>query len=93
MQQSEAAEVLALEALGWLAGQDGMLEMFLGASGASRDELAARAGDPELLAAVLDFLLMDDATVLGFAAASGRTPEAVARARAALPGGALPNWT
>lgn len=93
MKRQETADILALEALGWLAAQDGMLEGFLAASGASRDELATRAGDPELLAAVLDFLLMQDATVLGFAAATGRAPEAVLRARAELPGGALPDWT
>ena len=31
--------------------------------------------------------------VLDFAAEAGLRPEDVARARAALPGGELPNWT
>ncbi len=93
MDMQKTAEILAIEALGWLANEEDMLGVFLGASGLSRAELRARAGDPDLLAAVLDFLLMDDALVLGFAAASGRAPDSVARARQALPGGDAPAWT
>ncbi|GAA0310605.1 DUF3572 domain-containing protein [Rhodovulum strictum] len=89
----ESADTLALKALGWLAGQDDLLAIFMGATGASGQDLRARADDPEFLASVLDFLLMDDAWVLAFCQAHGLPGEALMRARAALPGGADPHWT
>lgn len=89
----DEAEALALQALGWLAAQDDLLGVFMGSAGVSSDDLKARAGDPDLLAAVLDFLLMDDQWVSGFAEATGRAPDAPMRARMALPGGDVPNWT
>lgn len=52
-----------------------------------------RAADPEFLGFVLDFLLMDDATLIAFAEDEGIAPDRPLRARAALPGGKLPNWT
>lgn len=91
--QREQAETLALRALGWLAGHDELLPVFLGATGASEADLRARAMDPEFLASVLDFLAMDDAWITDFAAAEGLEPTAPMQARMALPGGDLPNWT
>jgi len=89
----DEAETLALEALGWLAGEDDLLQVFLGSAGLSSADLTARAGDAQLLAAVLDFLLMEDAWVNGFVTATNRAPQEPMRARAALPGGDLPHWT
>lgn len=89
----EAAETLALRALGWLAGEEALSGVFLGASGLAQDEMRARAGDPEFLAFVLDFLLTDDAALIAFSQSAGVPPDAPMRARAALPGGDLPNWT
>ncbi|TCP41328.1 DUF3572 domain-containing protein [Rhodovulum marinum] len=89
----ESADVVALGALAWLVGDDELLPVFLGATGASEHDLRARADDPEFLASVLDFLLMDDAWVLAFCRHAGLPGEAVMRARAALPGGADPHWT
>lgn len=89
----EQAETLALQALGWLAGQEDLSGAFLGASGLSADELKARAGDPEFLGFVLDFLLGDEAALLAFCEAADLTPDRPMRARAALPGGDLPHWT
>lgn len=89
----EAAETLALQVLGWLAGQDELFDAFLGASGLGRDDLRARLGEPEVLGAVLDFLLSDDAFVTGFARDAGIAADLPLRARAALPGGADYHWT
>lgn len=89
----DSAEILALQALEWLVAQDDLLPVFLGATGASEADLRARAGDPDFLAAVLDFLLLDDAWVLRFCRAAGLPGEAVMRARAGLPGGTDPHWT
>ena len=87
------AEILALQALSWLAGQEGLLGVFLGSSGMSEADLKANAAEPETLAAILDFILMDDAWVMGFSADHGLPPEDVLQARGALPGGADPHWT
>lgn len=92
MEQNNA-EVLALKALAWLGAQDDLLSVFLGASGASVDDLRNAATQPETLGAVLDFLTMDDAWVTGFCDAEGLPYDAPARARQSLPGGDLPNWT
>lgn len=93
MRGREDAETVALRALGWVMGPSGLDEVFLGASGMALQDLAQRAGEPEVLAAVLDFVLMDDAWVLAMAQAEGIDPADLARARAALPGGSLPHWT
>ncbi len=89
----DAAETLALKALGWLAGNDELLPVFLGSTGASLDELKNRASDADFLGSVLDFLLMDDAWVVEFAQSVGVPPEAMTQARAALPGGDAVHWT
>lgn len=70
-----------------------MLEGFLHCTGASASGLAERARDPEFLAALLDFLMTDDAGIIGFSRSAGLAPEIIPAARAALPGGDLPNWT
>ncbi len=93
MNRRESAETLALQGFAWLLAQDDLVGLFLNATGAGQGELAALAGDPVFLGAVLDFLLEDDARVIGFCDAAGLPYTAVMQARAALPGGELPNWT
>lgn len=89
----EAAETAALRVLAWLMGDDEARDGFLGASGAAPGDLAALAGEPAFLGAVLDFVLERDAWVVEAAAAAGLAPERMAEVRAALPGGAVPDWT
>lgn len=91
--KQDTAETRALDVLGWLLGQDELLPVFLGAGGVTEADLRRRAGEPDFLASVLDFVLLDDAWVLDCAGALGWPPERVAQIRAALPGGDLPNWT
>ncbi len=91
--RQEFAETLALKALGWLAGNDELLPVFLGASGASVSDLRQRAADPDFLGAVLDFLLMDDAWVTAFCTAEGIACSDPMAARQLLPGGAQTHWT
>lgn len=93
MQTSERAQTLALQALGWLVGEEELLPVFLGATGAGEADLRARAKDPVFQGAVLDFILMDDAWVVACAQAIGTAPETLAAARHALPGGAEVSWT
>lgn len=91
--KTEAAELLAAQALGWIAESDDLMGVFLGSSGLSVDDMKSRAGEPEFLASVLDFLMMDDAWVTGFCNANSHPYETPMQARMALPGGDLPNWT
>ncbi|MFT6674462.1 MAG: hypothetical protein ACJAVM_000645 [Sulfitobacter sp.] len=90
---NDAAETLALQALAWLAANDDLLPTFLGSTGASEGDLRARAADPAFLGAVLDFLMMDDAWVIGFCDSVSCPYERVMQARMALPGGEQVNWT
>ncbi|MHA3977631.1 DUF3572 domain-containing protein [Halovulum sp. GXIMD14794] len=90
---SERAESIAIAALGFIAAEPERAGAFLGATGASVEDLRQRARDPEFLGFVLDFLLQDDQAVMDFASEMPCRPEDVLRARAALPGGNLPNWT
>lgn len=89
----ETAETIALQALGWLAGNDELLPVFLGASGASEADLRTGATDPAFLGALLDFLTMDDAWVIAFCDAVGLAYEDPLMARRALPGGGEMHWT
>lgn len=91
--KTETAETIGLRALAWLAGDNELLPVFLGSTGTSPEDLGERADDPEFLAAVLDFLTMDDDWVTAFCTAEGLAPDQPMAARQALPGGALPNWT
>ena len=45
----DAAETLALRALAWLIGDHDLLAVFLGATGASADDVRTRAAEPEFL--------------------------------------------
>ena len=89
----EQAVVVGINALGWIAAQPELAGAFLDATGASSDELRSRAADPEFLGFVLDFLLSDEAALLAFCQDENLSPDRPMRARAALPGGDLPNWT
>lgn len=90
--QRESAEVIAAEALAWLAGRDELFPVFLGASGVTIDEMRQRAAEPEFLAAVLDFLLMDDSWITSFCDDAGLAYDRPRAARAALPGAAAEDW-
>lgn len=89
----EAAETVALQAVGWLVGNDELLPVFLGATGASEADLKERVGDAEFLGSVLDFLMMDDAWVVAFCDAGNMPYETLMQARQALPGGDQVHWT
>ncbi len=91
--KSAQAKAIAQDALIWLSADPEALGQFLSASGASPDDVRKGLEDDEFLGFVLDFVLSSDEAVLGASAAAGVSPEGIARARAVLPGGDLPNWT
>lgn len=90
---NDFAETVALQAVAWLAGEDTLLPVFLGSTGASEDDIRDGLMDPVFQAAVLDFILMDDQWVAAFCDAAGLAPTDPMRARAALPGGESVHWT
>jgi hypothetical protein len=89
----ENAEVIALRALGWLASHEELCPIFLGASGASVEDLRERAADPAFLGSVLEFLTMDDAWVVAFCDAHELGYDQPLRARYSLPGTENVHWT
>lgn len=91
--QQDIAEAYALHALAWLVADDDLRDVFMGASGVDQDALKAGATDPVFLGSLLDFILMDDAWVIGVAKEIGVAPDAIAKIRSSLPGGDLPHWT
>jgi hypothetical protein len=89
----ESAETVALQALGWLAGNEDLLPVFLGATGASEADVRSGASDPAFLGGLLDFLMMDDAWVISFCDSVSMPYERIMQARYALPGGEQVSWT
>jgi hypothetical protein len=83
---AEAGREIAIEALAWLAADENRLERFLALSGLGPQNLRKAAADPRFLTAILDYLASNEALLVDFARDSGRTPEGVARAHAALLG-------
>ncbi|MBK0326937.1 DUF3572 domain-containing protein [Rhodobacteraceae bacterium F11138] len=90
---AQSAETLAIHALTWLVGQEDLLPVFMGSSGADARDLRERADDPEFLGSVLDFLLMDEAWLIAFCDACEVPYDHPMQARAALPGGEQVHWT
>ena len=91
--QQDAAEIIAVKALGWLAGNDDLMPVFLGATGSSAEDLRSQASDPAFLISVLDLLAMDDAWIIAFCDENSLPYEVPMQARQALPGGAQVHWT
>ncbi|MFT7106441.1 MAG: hypothetical protein ACJAVT_000961 [Yoonia sp.] len=91
--QQEQAQIIALQGLAWLVGNDDLCPTFLGTTGGSVDDLRARAADPAFQGAVLEFITMDDAWVMAFCDTIGLKYDQPLRARYALPGAEQMNWT
>ncbi|CUT15363.1 FIG00442641 hypothetical protein [Bradyrhizobium sp.] len=89
----EVAEIVALQALSFVAGEPERLGLFLAETGVGPEMLRKAASDPNFLLSVLDFVMRDDATVKAFASAAELHPTNVAAARQVL-GDALgdPHW-
>lgn len=76
--------ILALQALGHVAGDADLGPRFLALSGLDAAALRAGADNPALLAAVIDFLGAREADLLACAEALDVTPAALVAAGAAL---------
>ena len=80
----EVAEIVAVQALGFIAGEPERLGAFLAETGLGPQSLRAAASDPQFLVSVLDFVLRDDASVKAFARQSELHPTNIAAAREVL---------
>lgn len=81
----EAAETIAIQALGYIASDQTLLDRFVGVTGIEPQHMRRAAGEPGFLAGVLQFMLAHEPTLLAFSEATGVPPASVAAARQALP--------
>ncbi len=80
----EAAEMLAIQALGFIAEDPERMAGFLASTGIAAEDIRAAAGEPGFLAGVLEHMLGDESLLIAFAVSAGVDPAEVARARGAL---------
>lgn len=80
----DAAETLAIRALGHIAGDSDLGPRFLDLTGLDAGSLRARVGDPALLAAALMFLEAHEPSLVATADALGLRPDELVSARALL---------
>ena len=80
----EVAEIVAIQAHSFVAGDTERLGLFLAETGIGPETLRTAAADPRFLSSVLDFVMRDDATVKAFADVSQLHPTNIAAAHQAL---------
>src|SRR5262245_24207425 len=82
----ESAEMLAIQALNFLAEEPERLGRFLAVTGLEAQSLRDAAREPNFLLGVLDHLAGDERLLTEFASQHELTPETVTRARDLLAG-------
>jgi hypothetical protein len=80
----EVAEIVAIQALSFVASDPERLGLFLAETGIGPETLRTAAADPRFLSSVLDFVMRDDTTVKAFADVSQLHPTNVSAAHQAL---------
>jgi Protein of unknown function (DUF3572) len=80
------AETLAIQALGFMAGDPERLGVFLAATGIGPEMIRTAAAEPSFLAGVLDHVCGDEALLIAVADHAGVTPQDVEHAQAVLSG-------
>jgi uncharacterized protein DUF3572 len=85
-QRQEAAEELAIAALGFIAAEPERLGRFLAVTGIGPETIRDAAREPQFLGGVLDHIAGDERLLLAFASENGLDPSEVNRARDVLVG-------
>ena len=85
---ADQASLIALKALAYIAEDEERLSRFLLLTGVEADYVPSAMESPEFQAAVLEYLLADEPTLLAFCAAVQIEPEAPAAALNILAGSA-----
>lgn len=83
----EQAEILSLQALSHIAGDEDILMAYLRLSGITPEELKNSAADPATLGSILDYFLQNEKRLIEFCQAVEIAPAQVQKARQLLPGG------
>lgn len=76
-----AAEVVALQALGWTLAEEKRADRFLALTGLTPEALRARIGEPDVLAAALKFLEAHEPDLVACAEFLELTPLQIVAAR------------
>jgi hypothetical protein len=82
----DEAQTLALKALAFIVNSDQARDRFMGLSGLDGATLRARAAEPQMHVALLDFLLADEGLLVDFCKTGSLDPKAVHMARYVLGG-------
>ena len=90
---SQEAEIYALKVTNWLISNQDLLDVFMSSTGVSEATIKSDFHHGVFLAAILDFLLLDDKWVIAACDAMQLEPDAMHSARLMLPGGEKVNWT
>jgi hypothetical protein len=78
------AETIAVSALAFLVQDGERLSRFLALTGLGPDTIRKAAASPSFLAAVLDYVVSDEALLIALAGEIGSKPETVVNARRLL---------
>ena len=90
---TEIAETRALEVLTWVLSEGDLIQVFMGATGASQNDLRSNTLSHEFLISILDFVLMDDRWVISCGKFLNIDPSQIKLIRMSLDGGQEVNWT
>ena len=90
---SQEAEIYAIKVTNWLISNQDLLDVFMSSTGVNEATIKSDFHDGVFLAAVLDFLLLDDNWVIAACDAMQLEPDAMLTARLVLPVGERVNWT
>ena len=85
--ERQAAEELAIAALGFIAADPELLPRFLALSGIEAHDIRRAAATPGFLAGVLRFVSAHEPTLMRFAQETGNNPASVERSLRVLPFG------
>ena len=89
----EIAETRAREVLTWVLSEGDLIQVFMGATGASQNDLRSNTLSHEFLISILDFVLMDDRWVISCGKFLNIDPSQIQLIRMSLDGGQEVNWT
>jgi len=82
----ETAEIVAIQALAFIAEEPERMAAFLSATGIEAATIRDAARAPDLLVGVLEHMLGDESLLIAFADSAAIDPAEIARARHALGG-------
>jgi hypothetical protein len=88
-QARQAACDLAIEALGYIAGDPELLARFLAMTGLDPGAIRAAAAEPDFLLGVLEYVCDDERLLIAFATHADIGPEEIETAKQAL---AVADW-